>query len=833
MNQPLIFTAVELPIDIAFSAGIGGASNCTNWVNKSMMWEDIVTMMSSHTPVPYTMAGYNSLGEGAKAVKDGKGFIGAKLVGNRKKNEDIVHRQLICLDADKADEDTWDVFCLHYKLEALCYSTISDSPAQRKLRIVIPLTVAVSPEQYEAIVRKLIDEIHSTYGVNWFDPCSSKPAQFMYLPYCCNDATPFADHYEGEAGRLKPDSILSRYKDWTDQSEWVYAQSEKEVRVRQLGEARKMMEDPTLKTGVIGAFCRTYTVEQAIVEFIPDVYIQKGNRYKYSGSVSMAGVEVYDGGKYIHSFHATDPYGGKTMNAFDMVRLHLYGHLDKQGEDVQMGNRESFKEMMKAAEADKAVKMTMFQERAESTDGDVADVEWMLALTTRRNSTDILPTVTNVVHILTNDPLLKGRIALNLFTEGADVMDDLPWRKYVNHGGRGDSWTDADDSGLIHYLAGGVYRMDCSDRTLAHALRLAFKTNEYHPVKEYLNTLPAWDGVKRIETLFCRYFDADDCEWTRLATRKMFLGAIHRVFVPGCEFENVLVLSGKQRIGKTTFFKCLAGAWYGSDQYEFKGQIARESMENVWISELGELEQMNKHETATIKSFLSKTYDKGRIPFDKHTTNRDRQLIFVGTTNEVEFLKGINGDRRFWPIPCNAPKRKPVIDTEIWDKEFIGQLWAEALVIYAGGEKPYLTDGEEEIAQEMQAAAAIKDDRALVVATYLDKLLPKNWNSLSDDGKREFLNGSKWWTGGQGTEVRMSVHATEIWKECFGEKITTLGSAHGKTLQLIMEQVGGWEYTHQVKIGGKNSSGYKRTSADRNRLLEELEGKDKDPELEF
>lgn len=131
--------------------------------------------------------------------------------------------------------------------------------------------------------------------------------------------------------------ILAAYGDWKDISQWPQVPGEDSAARRRL--ARQ--EDPTAKRGVIGAFCRTYSVTQAMERFIPGMYEETDipGRYTYTGGSTAGGAIVYDEDRFLYSHHATDPCSGLLVNAFDLVRLHKYGDLDGDAKEGTPGQQ--------------------------------------------------------------------------------------------------------------------------------------------------------------------------------------------------------------------------------------------------------------------------------------------------------------------------------------------------------------------------------------------------------------------------------------------------------------------------------------------------------------
>ena len=324
----------------------------------------------------------------------------------------------------------------------------------------------------------------------------------------------------------------------------------------------------------------------------------------------------------------------------------------------------------------------------------------------------------------------------------------------------------------------------------------------YHPIKEYLEALPEWDNITRVETLFIDYFGAADTSYTRAVSRKSMVAAVARIYHPGTKFDSVPILNGPQGIGKSTFFAKLAGDWF-SDSLTLTGMRDKsgpEKLQGYWILELGELAGMRKADVETVKSFISRVDDKYRASYGVSVESHPRQCIIVGSTNaESGFLRDITGNRRFWPIPVSGSSRK-----KAWQitKEEVAQIWAETLVLYHNGEKLYLEGEDAALAVAEQADAMETDEREGLVRGDLDTLLPENWDELDLYERRNFLSGTGIGDiGKKGTVQRKLVCNLEIWCECFGKDAAALKKADSYELGAIMQKLESWEKYTGTKQG--------------------------------
>ena len=551
--------------------------------------------------------------------------------------------------------------------------------------------------------------------------------------------------------------------------------------------------DPLEKTGIVGAFCRAYTIEEAIEAFLTDVYEPSAmnGRYDYIPADSAAGVVVYDG-KFAYSHHATDPVCGKLLNAFDLVRLHKFRELDENvGLDTPPGKLPSFKAMSDLALADDKVKAVFAEERIAQASAEFSDEDWQNGLELDKSG-HVKNTLHNLTLILENDPNLKG-VVFNQLLDGMEIKGEVPWKHPSKF------WRDADDAQLISYV--DAHYGTFSARNYDIAVTKVADDRAYHPIREFIESLPEWDKVPRVDTLLVDYLGAGNTAYVRAVTRKTLCAAISRVLRPGCKFDSMLVLNGPQGVGKSTLIAKLAGEWF-SDSLNLgdtKDKTAAEKLQGYWILEIGELAGLKKAEVETLRSFLSRQNDIYRAAFGKRATPHLRQCVFFGTTNaESGYLRDTTGNRRFWPVKTPGSGKK-----QSWNltHEEILQIWAEALMYVRQGEKLYLSPEMDALAKDEQREAMESDEREGLVREYMDTLLPERWAEMDLFERRIFLGGSDFGSlQEKGTVKRISVSNMEIWCECFGKERANLRRTDSNELTGILARLGWKRAESKVRI---------------------------------
>ena len=747
------------------------------WKNNEISWDDFCRRVSTTQTTTETVEEYRKMTKPQQdAVKDVGGFVGGHLRGGRRKTGTVLCRSMLTLDMDHGTPDILDELSLFNSHELCVYSTHKHTPEAPRLRLIFPLKRDVSEEEYPALARKVAQEI----GMDLFDDTTYQPHRLMYWPSTSRNGEYVYQVMDGDI--LDPDAYLGMYDDWRDVSTWPVSSRESEA----VKKAAKQQADPLAKTGAVGAFCRTYPIREAIEKFLPDVYAPSAmeGRYDYIPADSSAGVIIIDE-KFAYSFHATDPACGQLLNAFDAVRVHKFPDDDP---------KKSYNAMAEFAVADERVKLRIFEEKrqAAAEDFDEADPDaWKKQLQYEKKSMELKNNLHNLMLILENDENLKG-IVFNQLADGMEIRGKVPWPHPAKF------WRDADDAQLICYVdaAYGTF----SARNYDIAVTKAVDDRSYHPIREFFETLPDWDGVERVDTLLIDYLGAEDTPYVRAVTRKELCAAYCRVYHPGIKFDSMIVLNGDQGIGKSTLIAKLGGEWYSDslNLSDMNDKTAAEKLQGYWIMEIGELAGMRKADLDKVKAFISRQDDKYRASFGRRVTPHPRQCVFFGTTNSQNgYLRDITGNRRYWnvKVPGNG-KYKP------WDmdEDTVKQVWAEVMVYAKAGEKLYLPPELEAYAKEEQRAAMERDDREGLVQEYLDMLLPDTWDSMDVYKRRDYVRDADDPMRPDGSVRRMEVSNMEIWCECFGKPKEDMKPSDSYSIAAIMERMDGWSRTGKAKV---------------------------------
>lgn len=769
---------MELQFDRALDVALGNSRKTKAWKNRQMKWSELLERLSTTTRTPETLAEYKAMSRDRQSdIKDVGGFVGG--YANNGSRSDIRHRSVLCLDGDYADDELWPDWEMAFDCAAALYSTHKHTPDKQRLRLVIPLSRNVTPDEYQALGRR----VAAVLGIDKFDDTTYQPQRVMYWPSTSQDGEFVFKYLDGEF--LDVDRQLATYHDWRDVSAWPM--SSRVANITQRTAAKQ--GDPLTKSGLVGAFCRAYSIQEAIAAYVPEYQpCDDGQRYTYTGGSTAAGVVLYDD-KFSFSHHATDPASGQLCNAWDLVRLHKFGAMDADSDPSKpINTRPSYKAMTQLAMEDKRVKTQLVNDRmAEAADDFLEPVEeddWQSKLKLTEKGT-IAATIENVVIILRGDPELKGAIALNEMEHNIVATRSLPWR----HVKGTSQWTDADDAALRFYLE-RMYGLSSKDK-IFDAVNVTAGENAFHPVRDYLDSC-TWDGVPRVETLLIDYLGTTDDAYTRAVTRKTLAAAVARIYRPGCKFDYMLTLRGRQGLGKSALIAKLGGEWFSDTFSTIQGKEAYEQVLGVWLMEVGELAGMRKAEAETIKLYISKQADRFRPAYGRRLQEFPRQCIFIGTTNETEFLRDTTGNRRFWVVDTPHEPAK-----DMWTDltpATIQQVWGEAVEIYKQGETLFLPPALEAVAREVQSAYEEDNPRAGLVAEYLERLLPEKWDNQDLYTRRQWLE-----TDAVGVTKRQTVSIIEIWAEALGGNPDRMDRYAIKEVRDILAGMPEWQRQGNLK----------------------------------
>lgn len=376
---------------------------------------------------------------------------------------------------------------------------------------------------------------------------------------------------------------------------------------------------------------------------------------------------------------------------------------------------------------------------------------------------------------------LFGLLAYNEFIDQTVLIRPAPWdNDKTNFPRDGRAWCD-EDSVMCRYLLSNQYKFDVSVKIVDEAAIVASRAYPNHPVRNYLESLK-WDGVKRLDTWLADYCGAEENTYVRTVGAKTLVGAVARVFSPGCKFDFMLVLEGEQGTGKSSVVQILGGPWYGDITIDPHAKDTVAAMRGKWFCEASEMEFTTRSESQALKAFITRQVDHVRLAYARHVRAFSRQCIFIGTMNveaDPGYLKDMTGNRRFWPVLTTSINLAGLASVR-------DQLFAEALVRYQGGESLFIED-------DGAAKQAIAEQHARrQIDPWLDRI--ENWLESDDFGRKINV-----------------ITTLEIWTQCLNGMEKNISRREQCRIANIMQNELGWAkgtYYHEEKK--KTVNAYKR-----------------------
>lgn len=377
--------------------------------------------------------------------------------------------------------------------------------------------------------------------------------------------------------------------------------------------------------------------------------------------------------------------------------------------------------------------------------------------------------IQNVVSVLQEDEELAGKIRYDVIGYTPKYFGQLPWRKEGDTFG---DWSDFDDANLKSYL--DTYFGLKGNDIYESGFIIVAESNKFNPITDWLEALPPWDGVPRIDTLLQDFLGADDTSYTTEVMRMFMQGAINRAYTPGCKFDYMPVLVGEQGSGKSMFLRRLAvnDVWFDDNLNTVEGTQAVERLRGKWILELAELLAVKKQkEVESIKAFITTQVDSYREPYARRTTDRQRACVFAATTNDYNFLTDRTGNRRFLPVAVNKKRKtKDLFDPNI--REYFEQAWAEALHIYKT-EHPALV-----LPQDVQ------DNAINIQKNFLEE---DAWVGII----QEYLDNC----------TTKYVCAAELWQKALDQPGLPKRFDSSRILSIMRNEIVGWRYVDSQRCG--------------------------------
>lgn len=367
---------------------------------------------------------------------------------------------------------------------------------------------------------------------------------------------------------------------------------------------------------------------------------------------------------------------------------------------------------------------------------------WLDMLELHHKTGAVLPTRANIEAILERDPNLAGAFKYDDFSQKKMIGEPPIWRKVTKD--NNPEFTDTDLVMVRDYI-GKTYKIE-NFKVIGDSVEAQFYKNKFHPLREYLDSLE-WDNLERLDRYFIDYLGAEDTAYNRRITQLTIMGAIARIYTPGIKFDTMLLVLGKQGIGKSLAIKKLAGEYFNDSTINFGDKDSYLLNQGVWIHEVAELASMNKRDANEVKMYLTSTHDRFRAPYSREPKTIARQSILIGTSNDTDVLRDDTGARRFLILKVGV--NEPTKDIFNIPQSEIDQILAEAKYRYEQGATIYLNTKEDseiiEVAEALRESHQQDNGIKSSILDYINNPLPDHSRFLhpenlhltyEQDGKR-------------------------------------------------------------------------------------------------
>jgi predicted P-loop ATPase len=776
-------------------------------------------------------------------IKDVGGFIGGETDGNRRINGIRIRRQLLTLDIDTKHPNVLDYLKRNIEFYCLIHSTHKHNPDENRFRIVAPLSREVTEDEYEALGRKIAFSIENTKNESFkglFDETTFQPNRLMFFPSVSADAEYICellnlDMVDEKSNIIDVDKILELYLDHNDIYEWFKPER---INEEQIGRSALTNKNPLKAKGLVGAFNRTYSISEAIDKFLGDVYTKhKTGRYTYVNGDSHGGGIVLNDDTIFYSHHGTDPANMYYRSAFDLVRIHKFGSYDKgftpekEIEKDVLEKTDSFKSMIEfcrslpevVEHSDANISLAQRLEQQEQYVNDhfgngvkeeVEETEeennnsWIVQLDGLKSN------LAKLDIILSKDESVGNLFYFDTFRDNICFERKPFWhREFVE----GTALSDKDMSHVRVHLD-KVYGIR-GEKMIDDAIVVEADKIQKNKVLDYFESLK-WDGENRLETFFADFFDVQQNPFTRVAFKHWLVGAVSRIYKAGSPMDYLLIIKGKQGIGKSLFFKRLATMdfnyptdhLYSDTKIDFdRAKDSYEQLEGIWIYEWKELAGMNMSEQESIKAFVDKTEDKFRRSYGRRNVEIKRRVAFGGSTNENTPLRDRTGNRRFLVMESNLKQNECYIkDTTKFTQEYKDQLIAEAIHYHKEGFDIFQWSEDEMLFWEKSNEDNLaSNDLIGSIENYINMKRPPNWYSMSVKEMENYFDSYDFVEGKnnlliiRGDELEKSEKfcIQEIWKIGLRQKDVTINRFHRDLILQALETLGWALDKRQTRFG--------------------------------
>ncbi len=700
--------------------------------------------------------------------KESGNYVLGRFTGARRSNRTLRDRCALTLDSDSAPRDFADRAALLLPGAALLHTTYSHTPDSPRWRVIIPLDRRVNAEEYHALACQMMQLL----GWSSFDVGSVQPARYMFRP-----AASRKEWYQHVVVPGAPLAVDAQLATWNP-----------DLARLPVPRPSRRKRDPFDLGGAVGAFNRAYDDWDQLIQAYDLPYEPAGeaDRYHLVGASSAAGMgPMADAPGLVFSHHVNDPAYGHACSAFDLVRLHRFGHLDEDASpDTPLNRLPSHTAMLDLATKDKRVTREMLQlvkddfDQLDPDADDPDDDDWRLNLSVNPRTGRPDNVVANFDLLAANDPVLQG-LVFNELSLAVETAVDLPWRPRS----KGTPvFSDVDVVQLSYYLE-REYQWKIVKTDLGDLVRATAQRRHINPVRDYLESL-VWDGEPRLETCLP---GVRPTPFTRLVARKCLTAAVARIMEPGIKWDHTLVLYGDEGLGKSYWIDLMSRG-HSATLGNIRDKDTLLAMQRSWIMVADEGYSLRKADADVQKEFLTRTTDVFRMPYDRDSVAHPRHCVIWSTTNDEVFLRRQQGNRRFLIVKCEE-----MVDFSKLTEEWVDQVWAEAVHLWRQGELLWLTREESQLAQVEREPFTEEDDLPGIVQEYLDTPVPDDWSARSAQSRITWRHNLAEGMEQPGTATIKETCTVQLWVEALERRLGDRTRNDLLQLANVMKNLPGWQ----------------------------------------
>lgn len=730
-----------IPNDHTLDIATAPNRDSLHWTQETITWGELREWMDN--PASTKACGNYVLGKLTRTTvrhKNSDGSLKDPCTNLHRIKTAVEFRGALTLDVDHADTDFLLKCVEDLDFAALIHTTYSSTPEEPRYRLIIPLSRTVSPDEYYTAASAVIQLL----GEKYFDPGSVQHERYMFRP---------------SAKRKRDFQFIVIDRDLADADE-LLAEFNPDLSDLTPPRASRTKRDPFALAGTVGAFNRAYANMEDVIAAYDLPYEDAGtDRWKLVGASAAAGMSLVQPG-LVYSHHANDPAYGQTCSAFDLARLHLFGHLDERANPATPVNRlPSTVAMQELATQDTKVVIELvgedFNAELEATAEAIVSDNWRAGFRLNPKTGRPEDDIVNWDLISENDSVFRN-LYYNELTLAVEIDGDLPWRKVTS----GRETFDAGDRASLALHIERTYHLRPSRSYLDDVVSDRSRNRRLNPVRSYLDGL-RWDGKPRVETCLP---GVRPTTFTRLAARKSFTAAVARMYDPGVKWDHMLVFYGPEGLGKS-YWTDLISRGYSAPLGKIGDKDTLLVMQRSWIITADEGHSLRKADFDAQKEFLTRTADVFRAPYEREASVHKRHCVIWGSTNDEVFLRRQEGNRRFLIVKCEDR-----VDFTALTQEYIDQVWAEAVHLYRAGEQLWLSDDEGTLAAANREAFTEEDALTGMIHEYLGTPVPDNWEEMSPlDRQGWLINLGDGFTPVGGNTIDQ-VCSVQIWVEALGRR---------------------------------------------------------------